>query len=327
MKSPFTGGEVRLNQERRELVFRKEKFSYIALYYVCIDTQEQFTTTEIDTLNLNQVYNQYRVKYGIPFPDEIQEIRNRYGLSAFKMSEILGFGANQYRLYENGEMPSEAIGKTLKSIMNPTVFAIYVHNAANQFDKKEFERINEKLERATEKAEEIQRRIGVFNSVGRSSVTGYAPQSYKKLKNVILYFIEKLNGVFSTKMNKLLFYTDFSSYKMRGIGITGLSYKAIQYGPVPEHWNVVYGSIDDVFSEIVAFPSGNSGERLCSHSQPDMSVFSEEEVQILDIVFNKFKAASANDISVISHKENAWIKFKDTGCPIDYTEAFSLKAL
>ena len=141
MISPFTGGEVKLCQEQRELVFRKEKFIYVAQFYVCVDTQEQFTTTELDEINISQVYNQYRTKYGIPFPDEIRAIRELYGLSASKMSEILGLGANQYRLYENGEIPSEAIGKTLKSIMSPMVFSTYVHNAENQFSAQDFAKI------------------------------------------------------------------------------------------------------------------------------------------------------------------------------------------
>ena len=60
MISPFTGGEVKLCQEQRELIFRKEKFAYTALFYVCLDTKEQFTTTELDEINLGQVHNQYR---------------------------------------------------------------------------------------------------------------------------------------------------------------------------------------------------------------------------------------------------------------------------
>ena len=88
MKSPFTGGEVRLMQESRELIFRKEKFTYVAHYYVCVDTEEQFTTTELDALNINQVYNQYRVKYGIPFPDEIAEIRAFYVIGIQNVRDI-----------------------------------------------------------------------------------------------------------------------------------------------------------------------------------------------------------------------------------------------
>jgi len=72
MKSPFTGGKVTLKQEDSELVFRKEKFQYTHFYYQCEDTNERFTTTEIDEINLSQVYNQYRIKYGIPFPDGIK---------------------------------------------------------------------------------------------------------------------------------------------------------------------------------------------------------------------------------------------------------------
>ena len=127
MKSPFTGGNVSLRQENSELVFRKEKFRYTYLYYECEDTKEHFTTTEIDELNLAQVYNQYRIKYGIPFPDEIKQIREMYDLSALKMSEILGFGDNQYRLYESGGMPSEANGKVLNLIKDPAIFETFVN--------------------------------------------------------------------------------------------------------------------------------------------------------------------------------------------------------
>ena len=107
MQSPFTGGHATLRHELSELTFRKEKFQYVHQFYECDETKERFTTTALDEVNVGQVYNQYRAKYGIPFPDEIKRIRQRYGLPASKMSQILGFGDNQYRLYENGDMPSE----------------------------------------------------------------------------------------------------------------------------------------------------------------------------------------------------------------------------
>ena len=60
------------------------------------------------------------------------------------MSEILGFGENQYRLYENGDMPSEANGKVLMSIMNPEIFHSFVENARGQFSEEEFAKIMSK---------------------------------------------------------------------------------------------------------------------------------------------------------------------------------------
>lgn len=98
MRNPFSGGNVIHKQDDPELIFRKERFQYIYHYYQCEDTKEKFTTKKIDEINLSQVYNQYRIKYGIPFPDEIKHVRKMNELSASKMSEILGFGDNQYRL-------------------------------------------------------------------------------------------------------------------------------------------------------------------------------------------------------------------------------------
>jgi DNA-binding transcriptional regulator YiaG len=61
---------------------------------LCEDTGEEFTDAKLDDLNLTQAYNQYRTRCNLPFPDEIKALREQYGLSAAKMSEILGFGAN-----------------------------------------------------------------------------------------------------------------------------------------------------------------------------------------------------------------------------------------
>ena len=47
-------------------------------------------------------------------------------------------------------------------------------------------------------------------------------------------------------MNKLLFYTDFLCYKKYGRAMSGLAYKAIQYGPVPVRWDRVYSLVDGV---------------------------------------------------------------------------------
>ena len=209
MQSPFTGGHATLRHELSELTFRKEKFQYVHQFYECDETKERFTTTALDEVNVGQVYNQYRAKYGIPFPDEIKRIRQRYGLPASKMSQILGFGDNQYRLYENGDMPSEANGKILMSIQNPHIFENFVTNARNQFEEDEFAKILNKVKSVKTDANDAFIKDYIFNGSRRDIFNGYATQSISKLKNIILFYIEKYHGVFFTMMNKLLFYTDF----------------------------------------------------------------------------------------------------------------------
>ena len=91
MKSPFTGGDAALCHEKQSFEFRKDNFEIVYHFYRCKDTNEEFTTTELDQLNMNQVYNLYRQKYAIPFPDEIKRVRELYGISALRMSKLLGF--------------------------------------------------------------------------------------------------------------------------------------------------------------------------------------------------------------------------------------------
>lgn len=327
MKSPFSEGNACLIQEEAEIIFRKERFQYVSLFYVCEDSGERFTTTELDEINISQVYNQYRVKYGIPFPDEIHSMRLRYEVSASKMSEILGFGDNQYRLYEHGDIPSEANGKVLSSISDPLVFKAFVENTNNQFEGKEYEKICLKIGRVLASGNDDEHEKLIYESYSRSSVNGYAKQSCRKLRNIVLFFIKNCDAVYNTKMNKLLFYADFLSYKLLGRGISGLAYRAIKYGPVPVRWDRVYSLLEDVSSEIIELPSGNYGIKLCTTANPDENAFSEEEQSILNAVLSTFKDISVSEISKLSHAEDAWIKYHNTDEMIDYSEAFTLRAV
>lgn len=327
MKSPFTGGMATLLREPSTLVFRKETFDYVHQFYECQDTHERFTTTELDEANLAQVYNQYRAKYGIPFPEEIKRIRKHYTLSATKMSEILGFGENQYRLYENGEMPSEANGKILMSIMNPEIFRVFVENARGQFSDNEYEKL---MAKANSWGRERYSSVVidyVFGKSRRDISNGYTALSISKIKNILLYFIEKKNGVFITKMNKLLFYTDFLSYRESGKGMTGLRYKAIQHGPVPVRWDRIYSFYDEIHQEIIQLTNDREGTMLVSNLSPVMEDFSEKEMEILETVYHRFKDETPTQISETSHQEEAWKRYFNTDMPINYEMAFKLEAV
>ena len=153
----------------RETEYRGEKFVYEHHNIRDLETDIEFTTNDMDFDNLERVYVQYRAKHGIPSPEDLTETREKYGLSAAKMSEILGLGTNQYRLYEEGQMPSEAIGKILKSIQEPAVFLGYIEGCKNQMSPEDYEKLCLKINKSF--INEIKRRKNVswfreFFSVG-----------------------------------------------------------------------------------------------------------------------------------------------------------------
>lgn len=60
-----------------------------------------------------------------------------------------------------------------------------------------------------------------------------AERRREKLKNAVLYFVQKDKTVGLTKLMKLLFYLDFRLYRETGESLTGETYEAWDFGPVP----------------------------------------------------------------------------------------------
>lgn len=328
MKSPFTGGDANLVVETRKFAFRKEEYECIYLCYQCADSGEKFTTTQLDTVNAAQVVNRYRSEHNIPFPDEIRETRSNYALSASKMSRILGFGENQYRLYENGEVPNIANGRLLRAIQSPKTFETFVDEAKEELNTEEYNKIKKRIEDCH--ARELTRNFLtnlIYGKPERNQYNGYAMQSISRLKNTMLFFIERFKGVFVTQMNKLLFYSDFLSYRENGEAITGLAYKAIQFGPVPNRWDKAYSLMEDIEQILVESKNGNTGNKLVSEMSCDLSCFTTEQLEVLGKVYETFKNDSPTSISNRSHNELAWSENVGTNSFIDFRYAFSLRAV
>ena len=303
--------------ELRTVVFRKEQYDYI--HTGILDKNgESWTTTELDVVNTNQVYNQYRVRHGIPFPDEIGCLRKYYGLSALKMSEILGFGANQYRYYESGEMPNASNARILIAIRDKNTFLDFLDASIQTIGEKEYAKIRKRIIGLPKYERPVNQ---------PSSYTGFVSYSLTKTAAAIKFFIKEMNGVFVTKMNKLLFYADFLCYRRKGYGLTGLEYSALPFGPVPENWGRVYDSIPGIDMDEYVFPDMTSGIKLNSEMEPDMEVFDDVEIDVLKDVAKRFKITKAGEISQVSHEEKGWLENYKGKKSIDYSYAFDLSMM
>lgn len=314
MESNVLSNGEKFFQEERTATFRKEEFTYIHTGIIDEDG-EMWTTTELDEANLFQVYNQYRAKHGIPFPDEIAGLRRHYGISAAKMAQILGFGINQYRMYEDGEVPSISNARTIIAAREKAVFLFFIEASRADMTEQEYNRIRRKVDDAD----------GDFAMTHQPSVySGYRSLSMEKVAAVGHLLISRIGSTFVTKMNKLMFYADFIHYKRHGYGITGLSYRALQYGPVPESWGTVYGTMSGISMEEFVYPSGQSGIQLEINAEADYSALDEKEIATVETVCKLFADMNAGEISETSHKEKAWIANHQTRAEISYQDAFAL---
>ncbi|MES2381179.1 MAG: type II TA system antitoxin MqsA family protein [Bacteroidota bacterium] len=334
MKSPITGKEMILTKEKRSMDFRKETFEIVFHYYQCEDSGEQFTTTALDEVNMNQVYNQYRDKFNIPFPDEISSIREKYGLSASKMSAILGFGVNSYRQYEAGEMPSVSNARLIQVIGDPTQFISMVKlcDGLDENTKAKY------IHKAQAIIEAQQRNSFGFNLkeylLGNHLAdvySGYRNPNFEKFTEMVVYFSEKVQP-YKTKMNKLLFYADFLMFKQSCFSISGVRYNAIDMGPVPHNFQSIFEYLcnEDAIDIVnTPFPQGYTGEQFIARKDRpfNAALFSETELAVLEKVATVFKPIKTNIIIELSHLEEGWKQNEKNKSVISYEYAFELSQI
>lgn len=325
MVSPFTGGKVKEISTVEEHEFRKETYSVHVCYYICEDTGEKFTTTEQDELLFNDLYSQYRVKHGIPFSEEIREIRLRYKLNYSQITRILGFGANQYAQYENGQIPSESNGKMILAIQNKQVILGLLEASKEEFEIDEYLKISEAISCASDTVTCSVQQSLFYRDIKRSVYNGFKQPNVQKLIEMIKYFVCNSKWIYPTKLNKEMFYADFYHYKRFGISISGLNYQAIQFGPVPVHYNTIYDNIDAINKEIVLAHDMESTCLTCD--EYDLSLFDEKEKETLETIVRIIQPMKTDKIVTESHKEDAWINYSQGNKLIPYSEAFSLRLI
>ena len=339
-KSPYTNARAVLKHEIKDAEFRNEEFKYYYFFYQCEETGNKFTTPEIGDLNLNQIYNQYRERKKIPSLEQIVEARVNYNLSAYKMSTILGFGVNTYSKYERGEIPTPANGDILRIACEPENFREeFVKIKEDLFEKKQLDKLYERLDKLIEKRNQKREILNEIWSLWDNSTiptenTGFKAPSFNKFANMVIFFIQKeAKRAFASRLNKLLFYSDFLNFKRTGFSISGAVYHANTWGTVPIKSHIAFSVLRQL-NKIDTEPAfiNNSEEvieRFILLGNFDLSLFTQAELNIMNEVYEKFKEIETKDlINKINHKEKAWVELIEGRKRISYQKyAFELKAI
>ena len=182
--SPFTGGKVREVFKQETMSFRGENYLVHSKYYVCEDTGQEFTTTEQDDSTLNDLYAQYRIKHGIPFPDEIASIRKRYGLNQSQIGKLLGFGVNQWARYEGGQVPSDSNGRLIAVLRRKSVTLTILKDLEEIFEPEEFRTILRAIQTSPDTDILPDRDSILYRGTSRSIENGFGMFCHRKLRHL-----------------------------------------------------------------------------------------------------------------------------------------------
>jgi len=172
---------------------------------VCKICGNELFNEDYEKENQKKAYDIFRDNHNLLYPDEIYEIRKKYGLTQKEISELLGWGEITYHRYENGSLPDQAHNTQLLLLKDPRnvkrILENTKHNLSKEKEYKLKERINELIiENKNMKEitllipEDIYEEISLEANKANTSIENYTRILFmqKHYKNVIQKSIDTL---------------------------------------------------------------------------------------------------------------------------------------
>ena len=294
---------------------------FIAKRRFCKDCDALVYDAELDNQASELAISIYNEKYGVS-KEEIINLRNRYNLSQELFSKIIGCAKKTLISYEKGKsIPNDSYLIILKSlILKPDTILTLIEANKEQFTSKEFNKINAKLVPLMPNNTK-----GLILNIDETpnEYNGYTKISKEKIYNMILFFADK--AVLKTKLLKEMFYADFLCYKDTCKSMTGLEYSKLPFGPVPDQFEYILnqGISDKIIEFDVSYKNDYECHNISSNKEFNSALFTEEELNIMNKIKDKFKTFGSKEMVAFSHNEKA---FKETDYynKISYDYAFDI---
>lgn len=147
----------------------------------------------------------------------------------------------------------------------------------------------------------------------------------ERMRELILYIAEECRRdekFGATKLNKILYHSDFAAFRELGEPITGALYMRLDYGPAPVHLLPVQKEMERNKEIEIEHPLyyTRTQNRIRPKRKANRSLFTEEQLAIVKAVISELKSFDASTVSYISHGR-VW-EIAKNGERIPYEAAF-----
>ena len=301
-----------------------ESIEVDAQILVCAECGEELYCEQFDNITLVNAYNEYRRRHKLLTPEEIREIREKYGLSQRCFAKLLNWGDKTICRYENGSIQDKAHNSLLLFLREPENMRTYLTENEIILDEKQKAKLLYTVDRLEQDKEyRVEKHFfDLFFSKTPCEENGFKGFDYENLCAMVLFFANKCDELLKTKLMKLLNYSDMIFYKENGTSISGLKYAHLTYGPVSYNVDILLGKMaaDHIAHIEVLYDGIYEKHQVVPERGFPEDVLSDEENGVLERVYEKFKDYGSAEISEYSHKEKGYIN-TNTGEIISYAYA------
>lgn len=253
-----------------------EEVDVVVPCFVCTECNSPLMNDEQMNLLRKSAADQYRKMHGLLTSHEIIEYRKQIGMSQTAFANYLKVGEASIKRWET----------------------YYVQ------DDVQDDHIRLKCDEAYAELNALEVH---WKSHPADVYSGKRSFNLECFKQAVLYLIK----VFKTPLflNKALFYFDFKHYQMYGTSATGARYAHLGYGPCPDQFAKIYQQFRA--KKIL----GSGGHHVLTNLvEPDMSIFSDSEKEILELVAKHGIKDGGKKMFDLSHQEDAFQKTE----PLDF---------
>lgn len=132
-----------------------------------------------------------------------------------------------------------------------------------------------------------------------------------RLHELILYIADRsrLDSRFgNTKLNKILFFADFTARRELGRSITGAVYQHLKWGPAPQQMLPALDELTSGGRAVVKADQtyGGTQKRVVPIAEPDLTMFTGSEIAIVERVIEELMPMTNIEVSERSHQTAAW---------------------
>lgn len=134
----------------------------------------------------------------------------------------------------------------------------------------------------------------------------FSKKAFQRFLNLILECVkhgaDEDGKITKTKLAKLVYLCDFASYYKFLKPISGFEYRRLEQGPVA----IEFFDIIDT-NEAIGVEKKDKAVLISLSEQPDDSVFSKKELDLIKAVCKKWKSAKTQEIVEFTHKQTPWM--------------------
>lgn len=304
---------------------------------VCPHCGEVIADEEISRSNLESAFAAYRAKEKLLSPKEIRESYAQYGLTQKSFAALLNLGGATLSRYEHGALQTKQIDAAIRQAGQPENMLALLDGHDGEISASQAESARQRaFAMLANEANDCMSEggpIGNFrlslSEEPPSERNGFRELDWGRVAQMAVYMAQHCKDLGRTKLNKALFYADFSCFADTACSMSGLMYARATRGPIVDQYASVFEQLvrqGHLLEESVSYGPIDATV-FTTEEEFDASLFTNRELHILERVaefVNRFD--TAKELSEYSHQERLWIENND-GRPLSYLYAYELNSL